>query len=163
MELWDVYDHCFRKTGRLHERGKEIASGDYHLVVHIFPVNDRKEILIQKRSETVAWKPGCWAATGGSALAGEDMYEACVRELREELGMAVSEEDMELAGVFKRETSYNSVWMIHSNISASELTLQEEEVEDAKWASIKEIRQMIDKGEFHSYPYFDWLCDLIMR
>ena len=25
MELWDIYDECFVKTGRIHERGKPLA------------------------------------------------------------------------------------------------------------------------------------------
>ncbi|WP_066713486.1 NUDIX hydrolase [Clostridium sp. Marseille-P299] len=161
MELWDVYDQCFRKTGRVHERGKELARGDYHLVVHIYPVNDKKEILIQKRSDTVAWKPGSWAATGGSAIKGEDMYEACIRELNEEVGILAEEKNMELFAVFKRESSYNGVWIVRSNVTISELTLQEEEVSDAKWATSSEIKEMVANGEFHSYPYLDSLLDYI--
>lgn len=163
MELWDVYDQCMRKTGRLHERGIEVPAGDYHLVVHIFPVNDKKEILIQKRSDTVAWKPGMWAATGGSVIAGEDMYQACVREFSEELGITAGAEDMELAAIFKRETSFNSVWVIRCNTDLSELKLQKEEVAEAKWASIEEIKEMMEQGIFHIYSYFDWLSMYITQ
>ena len=35
-----------------------------------------------------------------------------------------------------------------SRIWYSELKLQEEEVRDAKWATIYEVKQMIEKGEF---------------
>ena len=48
MEQWDIYDKCFVKTGRTHERGKTLEEGDYHLVVHIYPINSKGQILIQK-------------------------------------------------------------------------------------------------------------------
>lgn len=54
MELWDLYDGCFKKTGRTHERGKPLPEGQYHLVVHIYPINRKGEILIQKRLDTVS-------------------------------------------------------------------------------------------------------------
>ena len=31
VELWDVYNEQGNKTGRLHERGKPMKAGDYHL------------------------------------------------------------------------------------------------------------------------------------
>ena len=40
-ELWDVYDKERRLTGRVHRRGDILASGDYHLSVHIWIRNSR--------------------------------------------------------------------------------------------------------------------------
>lgn len=48
MELWDIYDELRCKTGRTHERGNLLPSGDYHLVIHVWIVNDKGEFLIQK-------------------------------------------------------------------------------------------------------------------
>ncbi|WP_367280551.1 NUDIX domain-containing protein, partial [uncultured Desulfovibrio sp.] len=45
--------------------------------------------IIQRRAQGVSWKPGLWAVTGGSALAGEGPFEAALRELREEIGLRV--------------------------------------------------------------------------
>ena len=45
MELWDVYDKDRNKVGRKHERGTPLPDGDYHLVVSIWIVNSRQEIL----------------------------------------------------------------------------------------------------------------------
>ena len=70
MELWDVYDHCFQKTGRIHERGNPLPPGEYHLVVAVYPVNSQGQVLIQKRNPDLKLMPGLWAATGGSALQG---------------------------------------------------------------------------------------------
>lgn len=157
VELWDIYDACYQKTGRLHERGKILQPGDYHLVVHIFPVNDKKEILVQKRSDTVKRFPGCWAVTGGSAIAGEDSWEACQRELQEELGIVAEKKDSELAAVFKRIDSFNSVWVIRCNLKREQLILQKEEVAEAAWLDFPSIHAMAKQGILHKYPYLDWL------
>ena len=89
------------------------------------------------------------------------MYTACMRELNEELGILANEENAELAALFKRESSYNAVWIVKSNAIISELTLQEEEVSDARWATIDEIKDMVISGEFHSYQYLNWLFEHI--
>jgi len=50
-EVWDVLDASGRKTGRTMFRGDPIAPGDYHLVVHIWILNERMQYLIQKRAD----------------------------------------------------------------------------------------------------------------
>ncbi len=161
MELWDVYDHCFRKTGKLHERGNPLGPGEYHLVVAIFPVNSDGQVLIQKRNASLKLLPGIWAATGGSAIQGEDAWDACRRELMEELGIAATRENAELIAMFKRIDSYNAVWLIHTDVKAEELSLQAEEVSDARWVTLAELKAMAKEGEFHYYRYLDWLMDYI--
>lgn len=159
MELWDIYDECFIKTGRTHERGKPFASGDYHLVVHIWPVNSKGEFLIQKRVDTISWKPGYWAATGGSAIAGEDAWTACQRELKEELGIEATKQNSSLLLMSKRNNNYMTLWIIKTDIPIQELELQPEEVADAKWATPEEIKLMIEDGVFIGYHYLDYMFE----
>lgn len=161
MELWDVYDHCFQKTGKIHERGNPLAPGDYHLVVAVYPVNSSGQILIQKRNPDLKLMPGIWAATGGSAIRGEDAWAACRRELKEEIGLTATKENAEMVAVFKRIDSYNTIWVVHTDVKAEELVLQKEEVADVKWVSIPELKAMAREGTFHYYRYLDWLTDYI--
>lgn len=161
MELWDVYDRCFQKTGRVHERGNPLQQGDYHLVVAIYPVNSKGQVLIQRRNPNLKLLPGVWAATGGSAIAGEDAWTACQRELKEELGITATKENAEMVAAFKRIDSFNTIWLIHTDVEIEDLTLQEEEVSDAKWVTLPEWKAMVQNGSFHYYRYFDWLYDHI--
>ena len=160
-ELWDIYDKCRQKTGKTMERGKNFGKGDYHLVAHIWPLNSKGELLIQKRQEHLTWRPGIWAATGGSAVAGENAYEAALRELKEELGITGVEDSIEFLMEIKRHDSLCSIWLVPCDIPAEQLVLQKEEVADAKWASRKEIHRMIAANEFHSYDYLEMLFQLI--
>lgn len=161
MELWDIYDDCFVKTGRTHERGKPLATGDNHLVVHVYPVNSKKELLIQKRLDTISWKPGYWAATGGSAIVGEDAWTACKRELKEELGIDATKENSSLIMMDKRHDHFSTIWIVRTDIKLHELKLQPEEVADAKWVTHEEIKEMIEKGIFVDYSYLDFFFQSI--
>lgn len=160
-ELWDIYDKCRQRTGKTIERGKELESGEYHLVVHIWPLNQQGELLIQKRQEHLAWRPGIWAATGGSAVVGEDAYQAARRELQEELGLWDGEGSMEFLMEFKRHDSLCSIWLFPCDVSAEELVLQTEEVADARWVSREELRKMAAEGSFCSYDYLETLFQKI--
>ncbi|MBQ5561528.1 MAG: NUDIX domain-containing protein [Lachnospiraceae bacterium] len=157
MELWDVYDQCMQKTERTHPRCTPMKDGDYHLIVHVYPINSKGEILIQKRAESVQTKPNIWATTGGSVLAGEDMFSGALRELEEELSIKAEEKDVRLLGVMERPNRFRSVWLVRTDVEIDELTLQKEEVADAKWATPEIIKQMMKDGEFWKYDYMDWL------
>ena len=161
METWDIYDSCFVKTGRTHERGKPLASGDYHLIAHVYPVNDKGQILIQKRADTLSWKPGKWAATSGSATVGEDGWTTCQRELEEELGIKATRDNSSLAFMLRRREHFTTVWIVNTNIEIEELVIQPAEVAEAKWVNHKELKKMVKKGEFLNYAYLDSLLKII--
>ena len=157
MEFWDVYDQCMQKTGRTHVRGVPLEEGDYHLIVHVYPVNSQGEILIQKRADTIKTKPGVWATTGGSVIAGENFFEGGLRELREELGIVADEKNTRLLAVMQRPNRFRAVWLVRTDITREELQLQKEEVADAMWATPDKIREMVGTGEFWHYDYLEWL------
>ena len=64
--------------------------GLLHRAVHALVFNSHGEIFLQKRSMTKDREPGKWdSSTSGHVDSGED-YDACsIRELREEIGLAV--------------------------------------------------------------------------
>ena len=164
MELWDILTAEGKPTGRTMVRGGNIIkSGDYHLVVHIWPLNDYGSILIQKRTKTKRLMPGVWAATGGAAIAGENSVTAAVRELGEELGIMVSPEDLKLVKRIKRKNSFIDMWTVRANVRVPELKLQKSEVAEAKWVNKATLMGMIDSGEFHDYgkDYFNLVYRLV--
>ncbi len=151
MELWDVLDENRNKTGRVHERGKPMAAGDYHLVVHVWIVNDNGEFLISKRTPNKPW-PNMWECTGGSAVTGDTSLSAALREVSEELGIQLDPENGQLLLSRRRDgfdmPDFCDVWLFRQNIDIASVVLQEYETCDAKWATKDEILDMINKGEF---------------
>ncbi len=158
-ETWDVLDENGNKTGRLHERGRKMAAGDYHLVVHVWKRNNKGEWLIDKRAQRETDDlGGKWETTGGSAIAGDDSITAALREAKEELGINLDPAKGTLFRRLKGDSWFYDVWVFKHDCPIEDVCFQESETCDAMWASAERIKEMMAKGEFLSewfYPYFD--------
>lgn len=164
MELWDVLTHEGEPTGRTVVRGgTTLRSGEYHLVVHIWPINDYGSILIQKRTKTKRLMPGIWAATGGAAISGETSLTAARRELGEELGIWTEPDELQFVKRIKRRNSLVDVWTVRANVRVPELHLQKSEVAEAKWVNKATLVSMLASGEYHDYgkEYFETVFNLV--
>ena len=149
MEIIDLYDRQKRRLHKTFDRySGEPGEGEYKQNVHIWFLNSKGELLIQKRSESRSRNPGKWAFTGGAVDAGETSLESAMREVREELGLTFAEDELDFLLSFKREYAFVDVWLIETNIEIDEIKLQEEEVSEVKWVSIREVTNMLEKGEF---------------
>lgn len=164
-EIWDLYNAKKQPIGRTMQRGEEIPAGLYHLAVHIWPVNSRGELLIQRRAATVQWKPNLWAVTGGSAVSGEDALTAALRELREELGYSAQPEQMREIACLRRSNSFCTVYSIEIDQSEAEFSLQEEEVSEIRWCSPTRVARMVSEGILYNYgdAYFKMLFESCRR
>ena len=166
MERWDIYNREGRPTGRTVSRGRLILRrGEYHLVVHIWAVDKKGNVLIQRRSEEKPLMPGEWAATGGAAIAGESSLAAAVRELREEMGIEKREQELKKITRMVRRNSLLDIYITETDLSGEQLKLQKGEVAEAKWITLDELKRMAEKGEFHNYgkEYFEIVFDAIEK
>lgn len=164
IEKWDIIDEKGVPTGKTTLRGRNLLrQGEYHLVVHIWIVSPEGKLLLQRRSENKRLMPGEWAATGGAAISGEDSFSAASRELYEELGIKRTPNNMKKAFRLKRRNSLLDVWFTSCDKPTDELTLQEDEVAEVKWATKEELEEMIKKGKFHNYgmEYFNKVLENI--
>ena len=160
-EIWDLYDGNGQKTGRTMVRGEEVPAGLYHLGVHIWPMNSRGEFLVQKRSMAVQWKPGIWAVTGGSAMAGEDALTAARRELREELGVDAGQDELRKIACLRRTNSFCGVYSLRIDWPAERFVLQREEVSAVQWCDSARLMRMVAEGMLYNYgdAYFRMLFE----
>lgn len=159
MELWDVYDVNRNKTGRTMVRGEAFTDGDYHLVVHVCIFNSKGEMLIQQRQPFKEGWPNMWdISVGGSAVQGDSSQTAAEREVLEELGIKLDLQGIRPHFTFNFDRGFDDIYLIVKDIDLSELNLQYEEVQNAKWATREEILQMIEKEEF--IPYYPSLINL---
>ena len=71
------------------------SSGIFYRTIYVLVINGNDEVLIHKRSETKDLYPNCWDLSVGGHVNYQDSYEeTAARELREELGLEVFEEDL---------------------------------------------------------------------
>ena len=162
MEYLDIYDENRKWLGYSRPRGASYMPGEYHLIVHVCLMNEREEMLIQQRSDSVAKWPGMWDLTiGGHVLAGETPEQAAEREVQEELGLQII---LSEAGIVEMtiQNRLDTIFVVpvkcvreydgDAEHLLKKLVLQEEEVKPVRWASIEEIRSMIENRRFLGYP-----------
>lgn len=161
MEMFDIYTENREKTGRTIERGNKFAKGDYRFVVHACILNNKGEMLIQQRQPFKSSWANMWDLTAaGSVIAGETSKQAVQRELFEELGIEIDFSDIRPQLTMNFEEGFDDIYIIKcDDININTLKLQYEEVQCVKWASMKEIEEMLHKGIF--IPYYEALLNLI--
>ncbi|MDC7226896.1 MAG: N(4)-acetylcytidine aminohydrolase [Spirochaetales bacterium] len=160
MEILDIYDEQRKKTDKQIVRGTSLLQGEYFLVIHVCILSPDNLMLIQQRTDFKPGWPGKWDfSVGGIASAGENSYEAARRETLEELGLSTELIMQRPQFTINFSRGFDDYFIIKDDIDITELRLQEEEVQDVKWASKAEIEAMIEQGDF--IPYRKGLLDLI--
>ena len=153
-EIWDAYDKYRRKLNVKLVRGEDIPNGMRNLVAHMIYYDGCGNILIQRRSQSKNLAPGLWACAGGSALAGEDTIEACIRETEEEMGFVPDMTESELILSYSRKDGFTDVFLIKTEIDIEKLVLQPEEVAEARWVNRAEFEALVaDGSKFWQYSY----------
>ncbi|MCI8575335.1 MAG: NUDIX domain-containing protein [Bacilli bacterium] len=152
-EYIDVLDQFGNPTGISKTRSEIHKNGDYHRVVHTWIYNEVGEILLQKRSYKQENHPGCWdISSAGHVHALEKSYEAAVREIKEELGLAVNKEDLKFIMAIKRNRNVLNqeladIYVLEKNVDCKKLEFIDKEVIDAKFFSISQIKKFLENPE----------------
>lgn len=152
IEYWDLWDRHRRPLYRTMKRGDPMESGTYHQVVHacIFDREDR--LLIQQRQkDKKGWSDRWDVSVGGSAIAGETSQEAIEREVLEELGLSLDFSNDRPIITVHFDRGFDDFFIRVEDDVLDKVTLQVEEVQDARYASLPEILEMIDNGAFVDY------------
>lgn len=76
------------------------------MVVEALILNSKGQILLAQRSENKKRNPLKWETTQGSVKSGEDSKKAVARELKEELGIEVSEKSLNYVQTLKDDDEH---------------------------------------------------------
>ncbi len=150
MELRDLYDANKKVTGLTFVKGEQVPKGFYYLIVAIYIQNSKGEFLIQKR---VKRKGGKWATTAGHPKAGETSLEGLFTEVDEEIGINLRNDQPVLIETWNKNDQFFDIYYLKKDIDLKDIKIQKEEVDDVKWATIDEIKDMKERDEFHEGHY----------
>lgn len=179
MEMFDIVDENGEPTGVVKERTKVHEDGDLHRTSHVWIVRDNNkgglDVLLQKRSENKDSNPGCYdISSAGHIKAGAGYLDSALRELKEELGINASLEELELRLI--RRISYSDIFhgklfkdnqvtrvyrMKRNDIDIEKLELQKEEVEEVIWMDYEECIKAVKNNTIKHCIYLDELESLI--
>lgn len=155
IEKFDVLTETGEYTGRIETRDDCHKYGFWHKAVALFIINSKNQVLLQKRSPNKKLWPNLWdISAGGHVLAGEFGFESIIREIKEELGITIDKNDILFIGGATSvnikgdiiNNHFNEFYIVNKDIDVNELTLQTEEVSDAKWFEKEDIISRIKNG-----------------
>ncbi len=141
MELIKIVDEQGNFTGEIMERKKAHDKNLLHNEISVFVINSKKQVLLQKRSANKRFNPNKWGLCAGHVKASEDLITAVLRELKEELGIEVSKNDIIPFGnreiLLKEKNSHITYfYYLKSNLTENDFTIQKEELSEVKWFDI---------------------------
>ena len=174
MELLDVVDENNNLTGRQEDREIVHREGLWHREVAIWIVNEKGEILLQRRAASKKQHPNKWAITAGHIDSGEEPLEVAKRETLEEIGLDLEENEIEFLFIQKSERKFsevqynrmfNYIYYAKTNKDISEFTIQEEELSELKYISLKEFEKAIESQDeefvFSKSPYISKIISIL--
>lgn len=101
---------------------------------------------------------GAWSLPGGGIKKGESIPAASVRELKEEVGIAVPESSVRSLGSYKNRTGgigYQAECGVIELEEKPSLRLQWYEIADAKWFALEEIKgRMLGKDAAYALKQY---------
>ncbi len=161
-ELLDILNEDGTKTGECATKAEIYKHGYWHRTVHIWVINDQQELLMQKRNPFKKTFANLWAiSAAGHVLSGESSLESGIRELKEELDITTSPENLEYLFTVKREQPYkdsslrviDDVYLLHYNVDVEHTKLQVEELTDIKYVYYQYLESILKNNDKDYVPY----------
>lgn len=159
IEMFPLCDEDGNFTGELKERTAVHRDGDLHGGSHIWIIEKHAgvtRVLLQKRSDDKDSFPGCYdCSCAGHVDAGENFLSTAIRELKEELSIDASEDELEL--LFKQRVGgeynfygerfanneVNFVYLLKKHVDIEKLTFQKEEIQGLCWKDAEEVLKIL--------------------
>ncbi|OJU73251.1 MAG: hypothetical protein BGO07_03745 [Alphaproteobacteria bacterium 40-19] len=157
-ELLDVLNEDGSFTGLSKDRAMVHQHGLWHRAIHCYVFNSQQHILMQKRSSQVDHAKDLWSiAVVGHVKAGESSFDACEREISEEMGISPNVLKPEFLFSYRRQAilnpcyidrQFNDIYVSFSEISTDQCSLKDPSVAEWKWIPIKEFQGFLSDPKY---------------
>lgn len=148
MQLIDIVNDKNEVIGKVTEDElyhKKLA----HRIVHVLVFDSKGKMALQLRSKTKSFCPGYWSTTvGGRVQSGESYQEAAIREMKEEIGVALDLE--QIADDIYTHDGLKMFQRIYKATFDGQLSTSDPDIERFEYKSLEEIQEIINNGQkFH--------------
>ncbi len=140
-EKRDYYDENSNVTSVTYFKGDERIDGLYPMVVMVCIENSKGEFLMQKRHKN---KGGDWGVTGGHPKSGETPLEGMITEIKEELGITVSPNELTVFCEGNDGVDCYKMYHLKFDAKIEDFVIQQEELSEVRWFSIEELESMVE-------------------
>ena len=160
MELIDIVDENDNLTGEIKNRDYVHNNNLYHRHVSCFILNKDGEVLLQRRSINKKKNPGIWSKTGGHVDAGETVINALKREVKEEIGLEMDDNNIYFMNKFKSTNpnyfSYGYIYI--TNKKTTDFKLQLDEVDKVEYFKIEDLENE-KRNKNKQFTFYNWEDD----
>lgn len=180
MEYIDIVTKEGKPTGKSELKSVIHKKGYYHHTAHIWFYTKSNKVLLAQRSAKKTVCPLMWdVSVAGHIDSGETPKQAAIREIKEEIGLSISENDLQSIGIFEcfqtyengiKDNEFHNTFITELKVPLSELIPQKEEVEALKLISFHEFKTrigQIDNNNNHFVPsnksYYEFVLQEIKK
>lgn len=152
MEYLDIYDKNGIKLDKTEEKELTHQKGFLHKTIHLWILNDRNELLLQRRSNDNHRYPGMLEiSVAGHIKAGENSVQAIEREAFEEIGIKINPYFLEYLFSYRhskvmKDTYINNeisdVYIYRYNVNINECSFNDKAVIELKYVNYLELEKM---------------------
>lgn len=155
------------------------SKGHFHNTVHVWLYTSNGEILLAQRSASKTICPLLWdVSVAGHVDAGESLEIAAIREVKEEISLDITENELEKIGAFECFQSYpngiidnefHHTFIVELKKDLNSLIPQKVEVADLKLVTFKEFSEILERigANNHFVPsnkaYYQLVLEAILK
>lgn len=178
-ELIDILDAEGNFTGKKQLKSYAHCMGFFHSTVHIWFYTTNRELLIQQRAKNKDTHPLLWdVSVAGHVSAGEAIEVSAIREVAEEIGLAIQTDQLVKIGIFKSvqkhredliDREFHHTFLCELKVPIAQLKKQESEVEDLALIPIHRFEKEVfahslkDKYVPHDRFYYESVLEAIKK
>lgn len=162
-EIWDLVNENKKKTGFLIDRNDadKIPGGFYHVTIRVWIKDVDGKVLLTQRH------PGrpdglLWESTSGAVVHNEESKHGAVREVFEETGIVINEDELIYLGDSVLHNSIEENYMLRLN-DFQFIFIQEDEIINAKSVTVDEIEKLKNRMTQAAWISFEKYRDKLVR
>lgn len=135
--------------------------GLWHRTTGVWVVNDKRQVLCQKRSLKKDQKPGFWEAfLGGHLAPGEEYADNAVAETTEEIGVKINYDDLKQFKILKSDSGthkeFQGIFGIKLNNKIEDFPFEVEEIDKLEWVSFKKLSKILLRDKESKWVRKPW-------
>lgn len=169
-EYIDILNADGTSTGKRCLKSEIHMKGHYHNTAHVWFYNANGEIFLAQRATSKTICPLIWdVSVAGHVDAGETIAHAAIRETREEIGIEITEKDLDKIGVYNcfqnypngiEDNEFHHTFIAKINYILDDLNLDKDEVAQVKFVTVPEFGELLKHSETNSHfiasntPYY---------
>jgi len=176
-EYIDILNDHGEVSGKTCLKSEAHKNGFFHQSAHIWIFDKNKNVLIQKRAANKDTFPNLWdISVAGHISAGELPINAAIREVEEEVGISISENQLQYIGTSTNKVLHkidlidyelHHIYICSLNFNIETLKIQQEEVAKIKMIVLNKLISKVNTNNNNFVPhgndYFTFVFDEIKK